>query len=79
MQGGMAVDVPPVLVGDSQGHIIAIHYLNFAHMETIRREGDRQRQEVDLGFPEQYPGRDRCQQQDCGYLYSALVDFYIHE
>ena len=57
--------VPPILVGHGQGHVIAVHYLNLAHIETIRREGSRQREEVGVGFPDQRPSGDDYHQQYC--------------
>ena len=79
MQGKMVMNVPPILVGHGQGQIIAVQYLNLAHVETIRREGSRQWEEVDVGFPDERPGGDRCYQQDYGYLFSAFVKSYIHD
>ena len=72
------MNVPPILVGHRQGHVIAVQDLNLAHIGTIRREGGRQRQEVGVGFPEEGPGGEDCHQKDYSYLYSVLVDFYIH-
>ena len=72
------MNVPSIPVGHGQRHVIAVRYLNLAHIGSIRLEGGRQRKEVGVGFPDKRPGGDDYHQQDYDYLFPPLGKCYFH-
>ena len=63
MQGQNVVTVPAVVIGNHQRNMTAVRHRHLAQPVSRPGKGNRNRQEIMIGFPEQRPGGGRCKQE----------------